>query len=55
MNTQWRGLESRDGHFYIVRKRGYVSLYDTRNRLAGGVTCDNVREAKALADRIAKG
>ena len=48
----WTGLTSTCGRFYIVRKRGYVSLYDTRNRLAGGLTCDSVAEAKAFAAKL---
>ena len=46
-------VESKDGRFYIVRKPGYFSLYDTRNRLAGSVSCDTMKDAKELAQKIA--
>lgn len=50
----WKGNETTCKRFYIVVRPGYVSLYDTRNRLAGGTTCDTVAEAKELAQSIAE-
>lgn len=41
------------GRFYIVNKGTYFSMHDTKNRLAGGTSCDSLQNAKELAERIA--
>lgn len=41
--------DEQDERFYTVRRSGYVALYDTRNRLAGCMAFDTVKEARCFA------
>lgn len=46
--------ETKDGRFYVMKKGPqYFALYDTRNRLAGGASCNSLQGAMNFAKEIA--